>query len=100
MTSSSKARRAAIGGVAGFVAASAFLASPLMDGTANAGCKESFSKYAPGGSTCVPAVDNDVKKGAATVFFGCMFGSVGGPAAMGYGCAGGVASVLIDQAWG
>lgn len=92
--------RAAAGGLAGLVAASAFLASPILDDEAKAdGCQQSFSKYS--GTYCVPPVSNRVKKDAATILFGCAFGFVGAnPAAVGYGCLAGGVGVLIDHTWG
>lgn len=83
-----------------FVATAAFLASPLMNGTAKAeGCQQSFSKYA--GTYCIPETSDRVKKDAASIFFGCLFGGVGGnPVSIGYGCLAGAVNVAIDHAWG
>lgn len=89
--------RAAAGGVAGLIAATAFFASPAFEGEAKAqGCVQSFSKYS--GTYCIPPTDPQLQKDAATIFFGCMFGAVGAtPASVGYGCAGGLVSVVIGR---
>lgn len=94
-----KRSRAAAGGVAGLIAATAFLATPAFTGEAQAqGCVKSFSKYA--GTVCVPPVSPEVQRDTATIFFGCLFGAVGGtPASIGYGCLGGVVSVAIGKSW-
>lgn len=93
-------RMAGVIGFTGAVLTGVIVSATPDESTAVTACARnehpSWSKYA--GNVCIPD-GGKVGKGLAQFSVGCLLGLPGGVTGLAYGCAGGLASVVIDNSF-